>query len=375
MTTSKKLRVGLVGTGFGTNVHLPAFKLLDDRIDVVAVCSANLERARQAAERFGVPYFTDDYRDLVARPDVDLVDICTPPAVHHDITLAAIDNGKHVLCEKPLALDASQAQRMYERASAQGVVHAVNHEMRYLPARRHIRDLLAAGFIGKLQLVAAKVLTDHGTNPSTEPYYWTWIAQHAQGGGFLMGSLSHHIDLAQYCFGEILDAQGGIATLITERPVLAFDYRDGDPIGPDSPTIGMRTVDADDTAVMTGRFASGGMLTMSGSWSLRHPSGITMEVHGDRGMVRLDADGRLFGTCEDAPRLQELVPTERLIDVPGYHALVPPFVALASELAGVVLGTSAVQPNFATFDDGLRLQRILDKLRTGTRLGDTAGSA
>src|SRR5262249_37692520 len=94
------MKVGLIGTGFGTRVHMPAMRA-DPNIEVVAICSAQRSRAQQAAEEWGVPGVAGDYRELIARDDVEMVDVCTPPDSHAEITVAALEAGKHVLCEKP----------------------------------------------------------------------------------------------------------------------------------------------------------------------------------------------------------------------------------------------------------------------------------
>jgi predicted dehydrogenase len=372
---AEKLRVGLVGTGFGTHVHLPAYRACD-AVEVVAVCSAQLPRAKKAAEDFGVPWYTDDYRQLVQRSDVDLVDVCTPPDTHLEITLAAIDAGKHVLAEKPLALDATQATAMRDQMAGAGLVNVVNHEMRYTPVRRRIRGLVAEGFLGRVQYVVATVNADHGTDPSKEPYYWGWVGQADKGGGFLMSSLSHHIDLLRFCFGDIDGVQGRVTTLITERPVLTFEYRDGDPIGADTPTVGLRAVDADDTAVFTGTLAGGGLISVSGSWSIRFPGGVRLEAYGDRGSLHLMPDGRLLGARNGDAELTELRPEATLPSIPGAHYLVPNFVALATEMAEVVNGSlDQKEAIFATFEDGARLQAIIDEVKGApNRAGSAPGS-
>src|ERR1700683_720670 len=169
-TVAAPLRVGLVGTGFGTRVHLPGY-VLSGAVDVVGICSAQLSRAQSAAEQFGVTYATDQFQQLIDRENVDLIDISTPPRSHRQIALAALDAGKHVLCEKPLALDAFEAVEMLERGRSAGVVHAVNNRMRYDGVRRHLQRLVAEGYLGRPQFVVLAVHANHGTDPSHEPYY------------------------------------------------------------------------------------------------------------------------------------------------------------------------------------------------------------
>jgi predicted dehydrogenase len=359
---TRKLRVGLVGTGFGTRVHLPGYARCADDVEVVAVCSAQRERAEAVAQTWGIGWSTDDYRALVERPEVDMVDVCTPPLTHREIVLAAVAAGKHVLCEKPMAATAGQAEEMLAAADRAGIVHAVNHEMRYEPVRRYLRRLVAEDFLGRVQLVVAAVHAGQGTDPAQEPYYWGWAVLADHCGGFVMSSLSHHLDLAQFTFGEITELSARATTLITERPVLTFEYRDGDPIGPGTPTAGTRPVDADDTVVLTGVIGDGALLSVSGSWSLRFPAGIRLDAYGDAGSLHLEPDGRLFGARAGEPALRELpVPTDLALEpAAGEHRFIPAFAALAREFAVTARGAPPADPALATFADGARLQRVLD---------------
>jgi predicted dehydrogenase len=360
-----RVRIGLVGTGFGTRVHLPGFAALGGDVEVTAVCSARRARAADIADRLGIPLATDDYRELVASPYVDLVDICTPPDSHRDIAIAAIEAGKHVLCEKPMALDTAQAQEMTGRARDAGVVHAVNHEMRLTPAWRYLRELVRDGYLGTLRFVSVTVHAPHGTDPSREPYYWGWVAQADKGGGFLASMLSHQIDLVRFAFGDITDVVGRPDVLIRERPVLTFDYRDGDPIGPDTPTDGTRPVDADDTATLTATIGGNAVLMVSGSWSLPYGRGTRIEAYGSDGVLTLDELGRLSGAHGGGPGPVELPVPDRfaLPAVVAGHRLVPHFTALSGLLAASVRN-ERVQPGaYATFEDGLALQRVIDAVR------------
>ena len=147
--------------------------------------------------------------------------------------------------------------------------------------------------------------------------------------------------------------------------MLTFEYRDGDPIGPNTPTVGTRPVDADDTVVMQGGFESGALLSLSGSWSLRFPGGNWVDAYGDAGTLRLQPDGTLLGARHGDARLQPLeIPASLALDpADGEHRLTPNFSALARELAATVAGEPPAEPVMATFADGLRLQRVLDQAR------------
>jgi predicted dehydrogenase len=359
-----KVRIGVIGTGFGVRVHLPGFARTD-AVEVVGVCSARKDRAHAVAEQFGVPFATDDYRELIARDDVEVVDIVTPPGTHREIALAAFDAGKHVLCEKPLALNAFQARDMYERARSSGLLHIVNHEMRFDPVRRYIRRLVREGYLGTMRFLVLGVHVNHGEDPGQEPYYYGWAVLAEPGGGFVMALLTHQLDLMRFCFGDIYDIQTRSAIFKTERPMLTFDYRDGDPIGADTPTEGVRPVDAEDTVAFNGVMSSGALLSVSGSWVLHFPTGIRLDAYGDRGTLHLQPDGRLFGARVGEGELKELsVPGELFLpEVPGEHRLMPGFIALVNELAAEVRGGTITPDVLATFQDGYRLQVVMDRVR------------
>ena len=118
---------------------------------IVAIASRNRERAEAVAKEFGIEYVAHDWQELIAHNDVDLVSVVTPPSTHMEITLAALDQRKAVLCEKPMALNAVEAARMVEKANAAGVLALVDHELRFLNSRRVMRGMLQTGAIGSVR--------------------------------------------------------------------------------------------------------------------------------------------------------------------------------------------------------------------------------
>src|SRR5947209_6406868 len=131
------MHVGLIGTGFGLRVHLPGYQRVTG-VEIVAVCSARRERAEQVAREHSIDFATDDYHELLGRADVEVVDITTPPDSHAEMALAATAAGKHVICEKPMAMNAAQAAGMTRRAGESSKLHIIDHEQRFTPARRHL---------------------------------------------------------------------------------------------------------------------------------------------------------------------------------------------------------------------------------------------
>ncbi len=137
---AKTIGIGVIGAGFGALVHIPGYRAVPG-FEVVGVCSAPADHPQAVADRLGIPFACTDYRAIVGRPDVDLVSIAVPPHLHYDVAMAAIAAGKHVVCEKPIALNAAQARELAAAAKRAGVVNVVNHEFRYHPARAKLREL------------------------------------------------------------------------------------------------------------------------------------------------------------------------------------------------------------------------------------------
>src|SRR4030095_11960811 len=145
----KIIGIGIIGAGFAKTTQIPGFKNCEGA-RMVAIASARREHAAEVAREFDIPNVESDWRSLVSRDDIDLVSIVTPVITHCEMTLAALDAGKSVLCEKPMAMNADEARRMTERARSAGVLALIDHELRFLPGRVQLRELLHRGDIGKV---------------------------------------------------------------------------------------------------------------------------------------------------------------------------------------------------------------------------------
>jgi predicted dehydrogenase len=191
MTTP--IRIGVVGTSWWADLgHLP-FLTTDDRVAVVALCGRNQERAQEMANKYGISDVFTNYHIMFAEGDLDAVVILTPDNEHFIMTMAALDVGLHVLCEKPLARNATHAKQLYERAEAQGVRHMTYFTWRWLPHYRYLRDLIAQGALGQLYHAHFSFMAGNGRNPN---YAWRFDPQRASG---VLGDYgSHMIDLARY---------------------------------------------------------------------------------------------------------------------------------------------------------------------------------
>src|SRR5215213_6133815 len=146
----EKVGIGIIGTGFARRVQIPAF-LACEKARVVSVASGHLENAESTAREFGIEHFTDDWRAVVENENVDLICITTPPNTHFEITLAAIEAGKHVLCEKPMAMSVAEVLEMTRKAGEKSVLALIDHELRFQHGRRKAFEMLRSGTIGKIR--------------------------------------------------------------------------------------------------------------------------------------------------------------------------------------------------------------------------------
>jgi predicted dehydrogenase len=281
-----ELRIGIVGYGMMGKAHCygyrvaPMIRSLPVAPLVTVMSGRDSAAVAAAAAAYGVPETLTDWRDLVARDDVEVVDICTPPGTHAEIAEAAAAAGKAVLCEKPLATSYAQALSAAKAVSAAnagaGVRNAVGFNYRRLPAVALMRQMVADGAVGDVRLWRATWLSDEFTDPAT-PFDWRF--DRAMGGTTIADLGSHLIDLALWTAGEITEVCAQSQTFITERPL--FDGGVSQ--------VGVADVTVDDASSALIRFASGarGTVEMARS-AVRRPCDFTVEVNGSEGTLVFD---------------------------------------------------------------------------------------
>ncbi|MEU3094095.1 Gfo/Idh/MocA family oxidoreductase [Streptomyces sp. NPDC006967] len=368
------LRVGMVGYAFMGAAHSQGWRTaghvfdLPLRPELAVICGRDADAVRAAADRHGWAEAETDWRALVEREDIDLVDICTPGDRHAEIALAALAAGKHVLCEKPLANTVAEAEAMAraaEEASARGQLAMVGFNYRRVPATALARRMVAEGRIGTLRHVRAAYLQDWLVDPGF-PLTWRLRREHAGSGS--LGDLGAHIvDLAQYLAGEQLAGVSALTeTFVRERPL------------PSAPSSGPAAVSAagtgqvtvDDAALFTGRFASGALAAFEATrYATGRKNALRIELNGERGSLAFDLerlnelefhDGtepgihagfrRILVTEPDHPYLEAWWPPGHGL---GYEHT---FVHQARDLVHAVAEGRAPEPSFA---DGLQVQRVL----------------
>jgi predicted dehydrogenase len=298
VTPPPELRVGVVGYGVMGKAHCygyrvaPMLRALPVTPVVTVMSGRDGPAVAAAAAAYGVPGHTTDWRALVARDDIGVVDICTPPGTHAEIAQAAAAAGKAVLCEKPLALSYPQAAAALAAAESAGVHHAVGFNYRRLPAVALMRRMVAGGAVGEVRLWRATWLSDEFADPRT-PYDWRF--DRAMGGTTVADLGSHLIDMALWMAGGIASVCAQSGTFIAERPL---------PGGPGG-AAGARAVTVDDASSALLRFESGALGTMEvARAAVRRPCDFTVEVNGSRGTLVFDY-ARLnelrYGRADDDP--------------------------------------------------------------------------
>jgi predicted dehydrogenase len=261
------IRVGIIGVGWGAIVQTPAFRMLPE-YDVVAICARRRESVAKAGESLGIPDTSTDWEAFVRRDDLDLISVCTPVGLHAAQTIAAVEAGKHVLVEKPQALDTVDARRMLDAAQRAGVAHAVCFEGRYDTNRLPVTELVAAGALG--QLYAARATTTGDYWHPTRVMQSEWMYRLDEGGGYLMGMASHDIDYLLSLFGPVDAVCADVRTSVARRA------------RPDGSQV---EVDADDTSVVVLRMRSGGVVVVSTSVVGAHRNRRELELLGSEGTI------------------------------------------------------------------------------------------
>jgi predicted dehydrogenase len=284
--------IGIVGYGLMGRAHAYGYTLAPRVRDLpvaprlAAISGRNAEAVAAAAVRYGVATWTTDWRELVARDEVEIVDVCTPPGTHAEIVEAALGAGKAVLCEKPLAADYAAARRAADAAAAAGVPNAIGFNYRRLPALSLLEQLVAEGRVGEVRLWRASFLSDEFVDPAI-PFDWRF--ERALGGTSIADLGAHLVDLALWVVGDVVEVAAQSETFTRERSG--------------------RAVDVDEASSALVRFANGARGTFEMSRvCARRPCDFTVEVNGSRGTLRFDYarlnelwygdaddDGRLYG--------------------------------------------------------------------------------
>ncbi|RKO23520.1 gfo/Idh/MocA family oxidoreductase [Pseudarthrobacter phenanthrenivorans] len=364
----------MIGYGFMGAAHSQGWRTAPRVFDLPAepemavIVGRNAEAVAAAAHKWGWAEAATDWREVIMRDDIDVVDIVTPGDSHAEIAIAALEAGKHVLCEKPLANTVAEAEAMAEaaeRAAARGVRAMVGFTYRRVPAVTFLRDLIAEGAVGTINQVRASYRQDWLVDPEM-PLAWRLQKEHA-GSGALGDIGAHAIDLAQFVTGLNLEkVSGTIDTIVRERPLLGSGSGLSGRAG-----SGYGQVTVDDIAIFTGRFESGALASFEASrFATGWKNALQIEVSGDKGALAFDLEDlnsvQFYDRTVPGDRqgFRKILVTEAVHPYvsawwPAGHMLgyEHGFSHQVKDLVEGIVGGTDPHPTFA---DGLKVQRVLE---------------
>jgi len=376
----EQINVGLIGYNFMGRAHSNAYRQVPFYFPEVeaapvmkVLCGRTRERVDACAEQFGWEECVYDVDELLARDDIDLVDITVPNNQHAELAIKAAEAGKHVFCEKPLATSVEDAERMVQAVEDAGVIHMICHNYRRAPAISLAKQMIANGDLGEIYHWRSLYLQDWLMPPDV-PMMWR-VQKEIAGSGSLGDLMAHSIDLALWMLGDIDSVACTMETFIEERPQLdSFDTGLGGKAAEDAP---MGTVDVDDGVIALCRFAGGALGTMEATrFAAGHKNSNWFEVNGSKGSLRFDLERmnelEYYNTEDPGDRsgfrlIQATADCHPFMGLPdeggprfwpvahiiGYEHT---FINTVSDLCQAIATGEQPWPSFA---DGLRTQKVL----------------
>ncbi|MBN1285652.1 MAG: Gfo/Idh/MocA family oxidoreductase [Anaerolineae bacterium] len=344
----KPLRVAVVGSDMAMRAQVPGFMAYSET-NVVTLCSKDKTRAQNAAIQFGVRAVYDNYQQMLDEVRPDLVSIAVPLHQRHEVAIAALNAGAHIICESPLALDAQQAAAMLRIAEAAQRVHVVNFAARYLPGIYYHAVLAEQGYVGEIRMVEAT----HFSSAMRGVEDWDWRSDAALGGGVINKFAPRYIDAIHNLLGDVVEVTATSDIFVKERYLPA--------------SLSRQTVTAEDAATLSMKMAGGQRATLALS-AVMPGMHQRFALYGDRGVLVLEDDRSLSGSQQGwllshiAPPMEYRPPVWDSADL-----LLGPFVRLVQLTVDAI--RYGQQDNLPTFADGLRVQRVLDAAHESTQTG------
>jgi predicted dehydrogenase len=380
-----RLGVGMVGYAFMGAAHSQAWRTAGRFFDLplepelTALCGRDESAARAAAAKLGWRSVETDWKRLIARDDVDLVDVCTPGDTHAEIAIAALDAGKHVLCEKPLANTVDEARAMVaaaERAAAKGVRSTVGFNYRRVPAVALAKRLVEQGRIGEVRHVRGTYLQDWIVDPE---FPLVWRLQKDKAGSGALGDIGAHVvDMAQFVVGDRLAGVSALTeTFVKQRPLPTASSGLS---AAGSSDRGEVTVD--DAALFIGRFGGGAVANFEATrFATGRKNALRLEVNGSLGSLAFDFEAMNELSFFDGTEDPETAGFRRILVTEPTHpyagAWWPPGHGLGyehtftHEVADLLRDLAAGADPTPSFADGLQVQLVLDAVARSAESGSS----
>jgi predicted dehydrogenase len=367
-----RIKVGVIGTGFIGPAHIEALRRLGN-IEIVALAEYSGDAARSKAEMLGINQHYGDYRELLKDGEIQSVHICSPNYLHYEMAKAALDAGKHVICEKPLAVSAAEAEQLVEQAEKSGLVNVVNFNIRYYPLTRQIRLMVDKGDVGEIFAVQGSYLQDWLFHPTD--YNWRLEPEKSGQSRAVADIGSHWMDLIEYVTGlKIVEVCADFATFhkIRKKPLKPVETYAGKVLKPeDYQDISINT---EDYATVMFRFENEGRGVMTiNQVAAGRKNRLYFEMDGSKQAVAWESEvpnqiwiGKRDGNNELMMKDPSLVYPEcrDLIDYPGGHneGFPDTFKQLFKEVYTHISGEKSGPAAYPTFRDGLRELILCEKI-------------
>jgi predicted dehydrogenase len=371
----KTLRVGLIGYRFMGKAHsnawrqAPRFFPLKANVEMKTICGRDPKNLEAARQEMGWQETSTDWQAVVNDPLIDIIDINTPNDSHAEIAIAAARAGKHVLCEKPLALNVAQGREMVAAAKKAKIVNMICHNYRRIPAIVQAKKMIEDGSLGEIYHYYARYAQGWLVDPN---YPLVWRLQKGISGSGTLGDIGAHvIDLGRYLVGEFSEVCGMLHTFIKQRPLAAASTKGAKKMG---------KVTVDDASIFVGRFRNGALANVEATrFALGRKNHITIEINGSKGSLAFDFEemNRLKFFDNAAPKDRHGFTDILVTQVDGSHPYTDhwwrpghiigyehTFIHTIADFVNAVANGKSVQP---TFEDGLRNQLVLEAVEKSAK--------
>lgn len=347
---AKRLKIGLIGTGgIARGCHIPGYQSLPDDCEIVWACDVNRELAEKTAKEHNIPNVTSDYHELLADPELDAVSITTPNKYHHQPTIDALRAGKHVLCEKPLAMNGAEAREMCRVAKDSGKILQVALQLRFSSSGKWLADFAKSGGFGDIYYARAQALRRRGV-----PGWGVFIDKEQQGGGPLIDIGVHILDftLAVMGYPKPVSVSGKTWDVLGKDPNLTNFFGDYD----------RSKFTVEDFAVAFIRFENGAVVTLESSFMLNHDQNEEWktQIYGTKaGVVAAPWGKDIKVSVEQNKQVYDMTPA----NVPNVES------AHTAEVQAFVKAIQNGDPSPVPAENGLILNSIFDAIYTSCRTG------
>lgn len=349
----KRIRVGIIGTGFGARMHAPLMKH-HEGFEVVAIASVYRGNHSEIEQSTGIKNIYTNWQQMLQQEELDLVSVVSNPLHHHEMVLKSFEHGSHVLCEKPMAMEATQSEEMIDAKNRANRKGFINHEFRFLPARLKVKEIIDSGKLGKLLHINYQNYA-LGTRSVRK---MGWLGQKESGGGLLGAIGSHMID--SMLWWKATDISSVYGQLTTHFPTWSNELGE----------VEHRT--ADDAFSILGTFVDGTTFNTELFYGCKHLSHRwKLAVYGTEGTLVMTDDLKVELGYGDEPLTEVELPASRPVPqmIPETaRFFYPPFMQYLDNLYRAIMhDDQAVM--LPTFEDGLRVQKVLDAVRQSSEEG------